>query len=396
MKLQLLIVLLFSATILNAQDIYSIEIMKTKIQNNELTVNSDQEVKDAIDALWDGLNEKELNTFQIINALDVLENYSLNAKAQLEIFSLRKELKLFSKGAQAFVAIQADLDRETALILAGDPQKFSKTIAKLNKSQLITYRKVVKELKDLKKFSAKTPEQIQALYFDAPDLDDYLDGKYRDAVRLFMFCRNDRRYPCLMLLKDIYNQPMYGDDGHLWSIPSLGYARGGLPFNVRNGYTPSGVHTIDSVMPDANNIPAFGKFRRLILNWVPQSVGEVSTLEFLPTYLHKDLWWQEANVARDVGRNHLRIHGTGRLNIEKESPWHPFRPTAGCVAMRENTYDEVSYQDQRVLLDKLMEASFLDIKYENETALKGILYVIEIDNLKKPVKIEDLRNLGLQ
>ncbi len=70
-------------------------------------------------------------------------------------------------------------------------------------------------------------------------------------------------------MKDRFDRLVREEDGGLWSLPALAKSASGRPFNVTNGNTPQGVHTIDSVMPEANRQDAFGKFRRLILNWVP-------------------------------------------------------------------------------------------------------------------------------
>ncbi len=101
-------------------------------------------------------------------------------------------------------------------------------------------------------------------------------------------------------------------------------------------------------------------------------------------------------VARDIGRNLLRIHGTGGINQEPDSTWWPFVRTSGCIAKRENTYGDQTFKDQRELLDAMMVAMNLEPVYANEVKLKGVLYFTELDNEAKAVTLEDLEARGIQ
>ena len=65
-----------------------------------------------------------------------------------------------------------------------------------------------------------------------------------------------------------------------------------------NGQTPQGVHTIDSVMPEANRQIAFGKYRRLILNWVRGEFEEKPEMSFLPSESAESLWWRQASLSK--------------------------------------------------------------------------------------------------
>jgi hypothetical protein len=217
-----------------------------------------------------------------------------------------------------------------------------------------------------------------------------------DGVKIFMFCRQDRLYPCLMVLKDHRNQEVRNTDGSLWSHQALASAVTGLPSHVRNGHTPAGVHTIDSVMPTADQQDSFGKFRRLILNFVPTSPNESVLKSYLPESSWDEVWWRPSTVARDIGRGLLRIHGSGKINTDPSTPHFPFNRTHGCISQRENTYNNVTYTDQRILLDALMESLGLEAVYENETEITGILYLLEIDNVQKAVELADLKKFDIQ
>ena len=149
-------------------------------------------------------------------------------------------------------------------------------------------------------------------------------------------------------------------------------------------------------MPFADDPMSFGKFRRLIIDFIPKSKNEAALKAYLPDSSHQHTWWHGGIRARDTGRNLFRIHGTGKKNSNDKSPYYPFMRTNGCIAQRENTYGEVIYQDQRELLDILMTHLDLEPVFENETKIKGLLYMLELDDKKAPVTETDLTEWGIQ
>jgi hypothetical protein len=193
-----------------------------------------------------------------------------------------------------------------------------------------------------------------------------------------------------MVMKDKNGRLVREANGQVWSQPKLALSGRGLPSHQVNGHTPQGVYLINSVMPSADQQKVFGKYRRLKLDFVESSRREKKLLRFIPDSLQKYSWWRENVVARDVGRILLRIHGTGLINDDPASSWYPFYPTSGCVASRENTYDGVTYKDQRLLLDTMMNASGLRAQYANETSLTGLLYVVNIDSKEEAVTLEEI------
>jgi len=198
-----------------------------------------------------------------------------------------------------------------------------------------------------------------------------------------------------MMMKDRNNEFHQMEDGEVWSHKALALSSRGLPSHQRNGSTPAGVWKINSVMPYANDIPSFGKFRRLILEFIEPSPNEVELKKYLPSSSHEKTWWMPSVVARDIGRDSFRIHGTGKRNQNPSSTFYPFVKTAGCIAQRENLYAGVNYIDQRMLLDEMMMALTVDPKYENETKIYGTLYVLDIDDEKSPVTMDDLKQKGI-
>jgi hypothetical protein len=246
-----------------------------------------------------------------------------------------------------------------------------------------------------KNFRAPSVAEVRALYSQVPDLAGFMQGHYAGTPRIFVFCRHDHNYPCLLSMRDKSNE-VVKENGKTWLQPALGLSDRGLPYNERNGNTPQGAQLIDGVMPVADMPLYYGKFRRMVLTFADPSPGEKEQKKLFPPAVQASAWWQEAVEARDLGRNLLRIHGVGELNPEPAKPYYPFIPTIGCLAQLEGKYGSNDFTDQRKLLDHFMAAAGLEVKFENEPEIRGVMYTIEIDDKSGPVKLSDLQVYGIQ
>jgi hypothetical protein len=209
-------------------------------------------------------------------------------------------------------------------------------------------------------------------------------------LSIFTLFQKDRTKPGKLFIRRADGSFVHKTNGDLWSIKVLGISGRGLPFNHSNGTTPCGVYSIDSVMPEANNNYEFGKFRRLIVNFLATSTNEENIKQFLPLNHHRNNWWLPSVVARELGRSLLRIHGTGRVNKNPFSSYYPMIPSSGCLTVMENR--AMGFRDvneQRELLDTLMAALNLPATYENESKIHGLLYVIEFDGRYQTLEFKD-------
>ncbi|MBX9699839.1 MAG: hypothetical protein K2X74_10390, partial [Acetobacteraceae bacterium] len=150
-------------------------------------------------------------------------------------------------------------------------------------------------------------------------------------LSLFAIFDKNRLKPGKIFIRKSDGRFLHKSDGSVWSVPVLGVSGRGLPFNHSNGGTPCGVYTIDSVMPEANKNYEFGAFRRLIVNFLPKTPNEEKMKQFLPMNHYKRTWWIPCLVGRELGRNLLRIHGTGRVNKNPFSSHFPMIPSSGCI-----------------------------------------------------------------
>lgn len=275
-----------------------------------------------------------------------------------------------------------------------------------NEESLVEYSKLEKRIEEAsieieKPLQSKTKEmaatndrwskeEIKELITFEPKWRLFGKNEYRNVPTLYVFCREDRNYPCLMIMKDKEGKVVREKNGQIWSQKKLALSGRGLKYNEVNGNTPQGLFTIDSVMPKADRRFVYGKYRRMKLNFVEASKDEKELLRYIPEELQHLNFWKESVVARDMGRDLFRIHGVGIKNIFRNTTYYPFIPTAGCIASIEGKYDGKRYVDQRELLDQFMIAMGIEPTYENETRVKGLLYVVNIDDTNAPVELGDL------
>ncbi len=352
-----------------------------------------------MDALEDLAIEKSPEALNIIGTIDPV-NFGPLEGLRLAILKIKyqRENKLPDslKNELSTLLIGANTDIKIIYTIAA----YEELLASAGAHDIIALAKQHPQYKDISDDAEKKVvyenEMFTDLVYKTPDVTSYMNGEYVKSVKIFMFCRENRLYQCLMIMKDIHGELVRNTDGSLWTHKSLASSKYGLPSYSSNGSTPTGVMTIDSVMPAADMATSFGKFRRMVLDFIPKSKDETLLRSLLPESSRDQEWWKESQVARDIGRNYLRIHGTGKINPDNTTPYYPFNRTSGCIAQRENTYDGVTFQDQRDLLDKIMASMDLPTIYANELKIKGIIYITEIDDGQEAVNLEALNAKGIQ
>lgn len=352
-----------------------------------------------VDALWDLADEGRL---EVLNRISDDKTFYFDLMERLRIGILRIKYKRAETlpvelvNELSLVLNRPDVDIKIIYTLAA----YETDLVNAGHTDLIALAKNHSSYFDIAEDEVKkkeiTDDIVADLFNNSPDVTSYMNGEYVKSVKIFMFCRENRLYPCLMVMRDIHGEVVRNDDGTIWSNPALASSARGLPSYTRNGNTPAGIMTIDSVMPVADQQLSFGKFRRMMLNFIPKSNSEVLSKALLPASSHNNGWWKPASVARDAGRNLFRIHGTGKTNNDPTTPYYPFMRTSGCIAQRENTYGSVTYKDQRELLDDIMRAMDMVPQYDNEVKVKGIIYIMDLDDQNGAVTVEELALRGIE
>lgn len=352
-----------------------------------------------VDALWDLAEEGEPRA---VEALDNVNEIFLDLTEKLRVGILRIKYQRAKTLPEELVAELTNALRAPVaeIKLIYTLAAYEAEILGAGHTDLIELAKTHKAYFDISEDEVRrkqiTDDIIADIFHKSPDVTTYMNGEYVKSVKVFMFCRENRLFPCLMVMRDIHGEVVRNADGSIWTHASLASSAKGLPSYTRNGNTPAGIMTIDSVMPVADQQISFGKFRRMMLNFIPKSKNEVLLKSLMPASSHNQDWWKTTITARDIGRNLFRIHGTGKINQDPTTPYYPFMRTSGCIAQRENTYNGVTFKDQRELLDAIMAAMDLTPSYENELKVKGIIYLVEIDDENEAVSAEDLALRGIE
>lgn len=352
-----------------------------------------------VDAIWDLAEEGLPGALAAIDNLQT-SHFDLSEKLRVGILRLKyKRAFAFPENLIADLIVELEkpvADKKIVYLLAA----YEADITSAGHAELIEMAKKHPAYFDIAEDEEKkndiTEDAVADLFHQTPDVTTYMNGEYVKSVKVYMFCRENRLYPCMMVMRNVHGEVVRNADGSIWTHKSLASSARGLPSYTKNGNTPAGVWTIDSVMPVADQQISFGKFRRMIINFIPKTRNESHIKALLPASSHDKEWWKPGVVARDIGRNLFRIHGTLKINQDPTVPYFPFMRTSGCIAQRENTYDGVEFKDQRVLLDTIMKAMDLTPSYANEVNVKGILYVVEIDDQNAPVEASDLALRGIE
>jgi hypothetical protein len=363
------------------------------------------EQKYFVDAVWDLTDEGMVEVIGVFNDVNTF-HYSIEERLRIEILKLK--LKKISKLPDPLVTeLTRTLNDDSSVRLNTLILSYEEELTEGGGRDLVELSRSKSTNKELLEgfidqglstapFTEVPYKVVQDLVYRTPDLSVLMEGEYAQSVKIFLFCRFNRKYPCLMIMKDIQGNIVRNADGTIWIHRALSSSTHDIPSYKYNGNTPAGVHTIDSVMPLADLPLSFGKNRRMILNFVPKSPSEDLLKSFLPPSSHKESWWKNSVIARNVGRDNLRIHGTGKRNTNPSTPYFPFMRTLGCVAQREGTYNGITYNDQRVLLNTIMFYMGLTPSFDNETSIKGVLYVMELDRKEASVKLSDLQLRGIK
>ena len=389
MKISLLFVFLFvfSKTVFSSESFFINKLANLPAES-DITHLINQNPQQVLELLWEN-QEIEYPVFTLGEVEDLTDDQLV------QVYVLIKQGKLLSYSSfyqnKLFDLAYAGILSQSAVT------KLYLNLPKQEVRALLPYKMRDFQVIDsiINDNSLLTAQEIREIVSFNPDLSEFSNGEYDNSLTTFVFCRQNRDYPCRIMIKDKRGDWVKDTDGSIFNLPVLAKSSRGIASHLTNGNTPRGVHTLDSVMPFADQFNSFGAYRRVKMHFVPAVLNDENSLIFFPPSQHNKLWWKRASLARDNGRSLLRIHGTGRPNYNQSLAWYPLRPTAGCIMTREGDYGDVKYIDQRHVLDSMMRALDLGETYANESLIKGRLYLIEIDNKNSSVELADLLALDL-
>jgi hypothetical protein len=216
-------------------------------------------------------------------------------------------------------------------------------------------------------------------------------------VIVFSFQRKNRNYPGLATVRDTNGNLIKIETGDYFAVPQLARSINNLPSYLTNGNTPCGVFRMYGF--DRSKIAAIGTTENLQLalpvettkqhffndttitnnNWTIEDYKNI-----LPKKLRGSKILQQTYYAGLAGRNEIIAHGTtvNPQYYEKQT-YYPYTPTEGCLCTKEiwSTVDGKRLEsDQQKLIDAVKKAG----------GANGYLIVIELEDVNKPVTIQDI------
>lgn len=213
---------------------------------------------------------------------------------------------------------------------------------------------------------------------------------------IYTFFRRDRNFKGLTIVRKPDGSFVKNADESIFSVPQLGLSVNNLPGFLRNGNTPAGIYSIVGwyITPTKSIGPTPIVLTRLPFEvstdvfYHRKNINQKFALEEYLNLLPKS--WQaydrmrEAYYAGKLGRKLIIMHGSADdLEYFDKEIYYPLTPSKGCLTTKEiwNNEDGTLIESDQV---KLMNAFFSTRK------LKGYLLVVELDDAKKDVSLEEI------
>jgi hypothetical protein len=214
-------------------------------------------------------------------------------------------------------------------------------------------------------------------------------------VLVFSFQRKDRNYAGLAMVRDTSGNFVKNDNGIYFNVGQLARSNSNMPGFISNGNTPQGFFKMNGFDTSSNYF--IGPTPNIQLA-MPHEYDGIS----IEGKMIDSIWSKEqyTNLLPINFRNHQPMFGTfyagkaGRTEIishgttidaayYKGTPYFSYTPTAGCLCTKESWNAKTGFldtSDQLQLYDAVKKAG----------GAKGYLIVIEIDDKKTPVTINDI------
>lgn len=216
----------------------------------------------------------------------------------------------------------------------------------------------------------------------------------RGNIVMYSFQRKNRDYPGLVLVRNASGRFSTDSTGQVFHAPQLARSISNLPFYFKGGNTPQGIFLMygfgvsmsSFIGPSANiqmGMPVELSVRKFLRDSaIYDSIWHIDYYKRLfPSKLMDCLPLYESYTAGAIGRNEIIAHGTA---IDPEyytnQVYYPLTPSRGCLCTKEIWNGNRLSSDQQKLVNALLQAG----------GANGYCVVIEIDDKKEPVTLEDI------
>jgi hypothetical protein len=220
---------------------------------------------------------------------------------------------------------------------------------------------------------------------------DYLQGQ----MLVFSFQRKDRNYPGIAMVRNTDGSFVKNTDGKYFSVGQLARSNSNMPGYISNGNTPQGIFRITGFDTSSNYF--IGPTTNLQLAMPHEYDGiiidgkKIDTIwsfddykKLLPDNFKNYQPMYGTFYAGKAGRTEIIAHGTTiDIAYYKNNSFYPYTPTAGCLCTKEIWNNKTGMLD---ISDQLLLAKAV----QNTGATKGYLIVVEIDDKKAPVSLDNI------
>lgn len=247
--------------------------------------------------------------------------------------------------------------------------------------------------------SYHTPQQRSHL----PDLSSlFAYQRAKKQKTIYSFQRWDRDYPGMAVIQGEDGQFIKDARGRIQLFQQLARSGSNLPYFITDGSTPQGVYSIQGtdvsrtgfIGPTPNIqllMPFEGAWDKYFhLDTAMSAPDSLQMyLQLLPPGWRNYTPMMEAWTAGRIGRTEIIAHGT-TIDPEffKAMPFYPMTPTMGCLCAKElwnPTTGHPLVSEQLNLINAWLSTP----------AKKGYLYVINIDDKRKPITRQEVEHLIL-
>ncbi|MBN1302595.1 MAG: hypothetical protein JW995_15360 [Melioribacteraceae bacterium] len=232
---------------------------------------------------------------------------------------------------------------------------------------------------------------------DLPPIGDLLSHDFqKNSTIIYSFHREDRNFQGITVIKKPDGRFVRNMDSTIFYIPQLALSTSNLPGIISQGNTPEGIYSVvglyvsetKSIGPTPNIItripfevsPAvFFHDKAAQSSWTIDNYSDllpVKWKEYLPVY--------ESYYAGKNGRRLIVMHGsTDDLMFYSNKNFYPLTPSKGCLTAKE-IWDGQTGKCIESDQVKLINAFY------STNRLKGFLIVVNLDDQKRPVELDDL------
>ncbi len=401
----LLTISLYSQSKINQQRLQSNYALKSsrKIFRKELDEQIDNvfssKLNKRTEKAWTSLFRKVglqlYKTNKIYNAIKLASQYSLSGNVKFQRAIVETIITLYPSDFKSI--IDSLFDTTTDPILYSYLVNYYSNQNSFNKNEYITKTK--------KRFPnwEKIPQLNYLVYYleqdsiSTPSLYDIFSNKFIEGKTIiYSIQRNDRNYPGITIIKKPNGEFVKGDNDTIFYVKQLALSVTNLPGYLSQGNTPQGIFSVvgyynsptPSIGPTAavlTRIPYEVPIKLWYHKTVSKSYWDIADYKnLLPKSWQNYLPIYESYFAGKTGRRKIVMHGSvDDLSFYDTLPYFPLTPSKGCLTTIEIWSDSTG-KNIRSSQAKLINAFF------STGELRGFLVVININDKKEAVKIEDV------